>query len=228
MATCCQGSNPGEVFDTSECVDVFTADELVPQTNLGLLFAGASSPHVTLDQEKAQKCLSLMSDMGCGSDTAAAFKTLYDTCSSALVPQLAEGGAGCLTSFDCPTGTFCGPIASVDDNFVPQVDPSSSSCLPLATAGNACKDDGYSSDCQHLGLLSASDQLFCGATGDAGATTCQPAVSTGSACSSAETEQCTSGLCVDVNLGGSFTCTTTAPFENYEDYSVCATYDSSP
>jgi len=222
MATCC--ARDGGSFNTTACENVFDADETVPLTNLGLLYAGTTSTHVTLDQGTAEQCLTLMSAMGCGSDTAAAYAKLFNTCSAALVPTLPQGGTGCLTSFDCEPGTFCGPIAGLDANFVPEVDPTTSSCLPLATSGAPCVDNGYSTDCQYLGLGTSTGQLFCGTSGGGTARSCQPAVANGAACGSGETQQCTSGLCVDVNLAGTFDCEATAPFVNYEDYSVCATY----
>jgi hypothetical protein len=221
-ATCCQNDNPGETFNVTSCISTFTADELVPNTNLGLLFAGPTSTNVVLDQTQANACLAAMSGMGCGLDLYTDYENLFDVCSSALVPQLPAGGTGCLTSFDCESGTFCGPITSLDANFVPQVDPLNSSCLAVGGNGSTCTDDGYSTDCQYLGVQGAG-QLYCDPSG-----TCMPAANSGSPCPSGQPQQCTTLLCVDPTLGtgGPFSCQPNGAFENYEDFSLCATYDA--
>jgi hypothetical protein len=218
MARCCAGDASN--FSTAICIADLEEGESVPLTELALLYAGLTSTHVTLDLTTAASCIQQMGALPCGFDSANSLLTpLVNICSAALVPQLVMNGTGCLSSFDCPAGTYCGPIESLDENDVPFPPPGGGSCMQLVAIGSDCTDVGYSSDCTYQ--AGPAQQAFCGP--DAGGiTTCQPAVSSGSQCPTGESEQCSSLQCLQVNDAGTLECEPGADFTNlYGSENIC-------
>jgi hypothetical protein len=210
-ATCC-----GVTFSTAECEGNLADVGTVPFTTLGLLFAGVASTNVTLDQTAAASCIAAFSTLSCGDNDASVLAALNATCTGALEPGLAAGGAGCLTSFDCPGGTYCGPITgNSPSNGDPTLGPTPS-CIPLGTQGSACEDEVYSSDCAYQGDATG---LYCSSNNQ-----CAAALPTNDSCDdTAQNEECTSGLCVDLMPGtfSDYTCEGEAPLFVVNGENVC-------
>jgi hypothetical protein len=216
LSICCAGQG---TYDQADCEETSIASEWVYYTNIGLLYAGLNSPNVTLDTATAQACITGMFNLGCGNNSASALVALAQQCSSALIPGLQAGQTGCQTSFDCPSGTYCGPILSLDGDSIPQVsaDPANNSCLPLLAPGSACQDYAYSTECSSQGLPGGIEA--CLGNPMAGIPlTCQAALADGSSCGYADTgEQCASGVCD----GLSVTCDESTPMTGYGGSDAC-------
>lgn len=217
MSACCVGDASAD-FNLAGCVSDNISGETVPMTQLAPLFAGLNSTNVTLDQSAAQDCINGFASLSCGNNSSGTLAMLSATCSSALVAGLAAGGTGCLSTFDCPSGTYCGPITALDANYVPQVAAGGGTCLALLGLGDTCADDGYSTDCDNHSSLTGG--VYCAAN-----SMCESSKTSGNDCSDTEQgQECDSGQCVYNTVTTDYDCQPTSPFEYYLDSNECSVF----
>jgi hypothetical protein len=183
MQSCC--GVDGGAFSIADCVMSQTDSYALPTTDIGLIFGATASPHHTFDAVQAQTCLTDLKALQCGANTAGALNNVSAACSAVYTGLLGQGDTGCRSSFDCASGTYCGPINSFGITSAAD----GGTCLPLGSIGAPCVDQDYSSDCTYLG--SGSPGAFCSASN-----VCAPSQLTGTDCSNpGYAEQCVTQIC---------------------------------
>jgi hypothetical protein len=217
---CCVGDASAS-FNAAKCESDALEDEYVPLTNLGFILNSLTSTKHTFNQANADACITALNALSCASNSAADLATVVSLCSSAYVPELASGAAGCESSFDCKPGTYCAPIVP-DPKFVPGPPDGGGTCLPLIAPNSTCADLDLSSDCTYA--PGSVPTAFC-ADGDAGTPICQPAQANSTDCTETyEYQECTSGQCQPSGTSGDYTCQGTAIFTVLYGNNVCALY----
>jgi len=222
VSGCCAASTPGYTLDSAACRGVY--DEIGYEATARDLRA-ANPVNVTIDATARAACLTKIgSGAGC-TVTSAAIRSAVADCITAVVGQVAVGGA-CSSTVECAGNAFCSKNAG-----------GAGTCQALRAQGASCEvlhksttsiDERYNiaqDACSKRG--DGQSSLFCsgydfgaGAYRAEGAWTCQPVVGNGAACGT--NPECGSYVCAPFGAPGQFTCVGSTSFVTP---SVCAAFD---
>ena len=208
MSTCCVG-DASTTLDTTACTADGVDTQSIPLTTLGLIISGLPSAGVEFDSAQATTCLDAIAALSCTTNTNTAVNAVATACAAAYTPKLVAGQTGCKSSFDCPSGYYCGPLSAPTSatHYLALPPAGGGTCTLIQSLGSPCVDTAYSTDCNYLGTQ--VDKAYCGPT-DAGTTVCTTPSATD--CSNSYyNEECVSGQCLD-QVDGAVTCVTSVPF----------------
>ena len=175
---CCPGG--ASAYDLKACTSTYGGYGW--EGNLPVDQTALARGNIVIDNIKAAACLSAVTNLSCGSQTAVQWSAATQPCELVLTGTLAINGTGCTSSFECAAGAYCDPSGS-------------GTCKPLATQGQPCNtvisslvDPRADQMCSYLG--SSSNGLYCDLIHNAAdAATCQPLLANGANC----VNQATSG-----------------------------------
>lgn len=178
-------------------------------SNQGLLADGVlDGGKVAYNQAKATECLTLISQMTCGTVTPAAYKAITDACFAVAVGTIAPPGA-CRSSVECAPTAFCDKVGDPDDAGTGQ-------CRTLFAMGTeGCGNFFGNEACSYRSTGAHCDT----AAGDGG--TCSGTIGDGQPCTTTThaNKSCATGLC-----GDGVTCGTSGAFTFEGAGGLCDTY----
>lgn len=171
---CCPGGLDSGTYDLLKCEDQFGGygwEANLPST-YGLFARG----FIQFDASKAAACIAAVQSLPCGTQTATQWGAVTSACEGVLFGNIPIGQFGCLSSFECVSGSYCS---------APN-DGGTGVCTALATQGQACDTAIMSSYdtvpdymCSYLG--NSMTGLYCDLidpVGSANYAKCEPLIST--------------------------------------------------
>jgi hypothetical protein len=223
MSECCVGDASAK-FEMTNCVNSNYDTFITPLLTIGpIIKAGIGSKQHTLNEANAAACLAGIEALACTTNPASTLDNLVTLCNSAFTPLATIANPSCESAFDCPSGTYCAPLALTSD-FVPYVsaDGGVGTCVALKTTGQPCADYSYSTDCNYQGAQ--VNALYCNPNAAGGTPLCEAPSPTGSTCPNTDyNPECQSGQCVEAP-DANVTCVTTVPFDLFYGANECQTY----